>query len=216
MKRENILAHRGRWATSSERNGADALIGAVSDGFGIETDLRDTLGDIFVSHDPVSSENCLRLRKLFRDEAFHTGTGRLALNIKADGLQATIRSVLEEVGISIDRVYAFDMSLPDMLGYLKTGIPVYTRASEYESDPTLLEQAAGVWVDNFSGDFPQLEVAQKYLEDGLRVAIVSPELHGREPDDLWYRIEAGGLQENPNFEICTDFPDRVSEILGAG
>ena len=37
----------------------------------------------------------------------------------------------------------------------------------------------GVWVDNFGGDFNQIEISLKFIKQ-KRVAFVSPELHGRD------------------------------------
>jgi len=41
--------------------------------------------------------------------------------------------------------------------------------------------------------------------------IVSPELHGRDPDRVWgYFLKS--VDEGKNLYICTDFPDRLVEL----
>ncbi|WP_134682363.1 hypothetical protein [Paracoccus ravus] len=207
MDRGNILAHRGLWSSPEDKNTRAALQAALELGFGLETDLRDSAEQIYVSHDPVSAQGTLTAKELFSDYAALGVTGRLALNVKADGLQRQIIAELHAAGIPISRVFAFDMSVPDALGYLKIGLPTYTRVSEHESAPSFLDSAAGVWVDNFLGDFPQIAAARRYLDAGHRVALVSPELHGRPHKPLWQAVRDASLHRHPAFEICTDFPN---------
>ena len=52
MKRFNILAHRGIFFNKNIENSEEALCTALSNRFGIETDLRDFGGKIVISHDP--------------------------------------------------------------------------------------------------------------------------------------------------------------------
>ncbi|MFV0244054.1 MAG: hypothetical protein ACK5IB_03395 [Qingshengfaniella sp.] len=167
-----------------------------------------------MSHDPVPAQGALLAADLFADYAGLGATGRLALNIKADGLQHMLLAALHEATIPVTQVFAFDMSVPDALGYLKTGCPAYTRLSEYETEPAFLTAAAGVWIDNFTGDFPQIAAARRYLATGHRVALVSPELHGRPHGCLWKAVRDAGLHRHDAFEICTDFPNEAFDFLG--
>lgn len=214
MKRGNILAHRGLWTDPADKNSRDVLIAALDRGFGVETDFRDSEGVLWISHDPVIGDGAVRASRFFEDCEEANRNGRLALNIKADGLQDMISDALEVAGIPAERLFAFDMSVPDALGYIRRGFPVYSRASEYEPNPPFADLAQGVWVDNFSGDFPQVQKAKGLLENGHRVAIVSSELHGRPHGALWQEILRGGLHLHPEFELCTDFPIEAHRILG--
>lgn len=45
-----IIAHRGLWKHPAERNTLTAFENAFKTGFGIETDIRDCLGKIVISH----------------------------------------------------------------------------------------------------------------------------------------------------------------------
>lgn len=214
MRRGNILAHRGLWKDPGQKNTGRALREALELGFGIETDLRDANTVLAISHDPVSQAGMQPAAQFFSD--YHdSGCGsRLALNIKADGLQALTTLELEAAKVPVQNVYAFDMSVPDALGYIRTQFPVYTRISEYETHPSFLDDAVGVWVDSFNGAFPQVEKAAELLEHGLRVSIVSSELHGRPHEDLWQQISRAGLNTNDKFEICTDFPEEAHQVFG--
>ncbi len=214
MKIGNILAHRGCWSTRSERNTPVALFAAIDEGFGVETDFRDALGRLVVSHDPPCGSGLLDAEAFFARLARPGSEGRLALNVKADGLQTMIADALGRSGLDVGRVFAFDMSIPDALGYLGEGLPIYTRTSEFEEVPSLLDRAEGLWVDDFGGVFPQIEAAIRHLAAGKRVALVSPELHGRDHRSVWDAVDAAGLHRAPLFELCTDFPREAFARFG--
>ena len=212
MKRKNILAHRGCWDENIPKNSFEALKNALAAGFGIETDFRDCNGVIVVSHDPPEGD-VLEARALFELYAKLGVNGRIGLNIKADGLQQPLLTLLFESGLPLETCYAFDMSVPDARGYISSDFPTYTRLSEYETEPPLLNFCDGVWVDNFTGNFPQVTEAKKILSKGNRACIVSPELHGRDHLPLWNEIASAGLSTNAFFELCTDFPQEAHDFF---
>ena len=85
---------------------------------------------------------------------------RIALNVKSDGLQLGIKnSRLSQVS----DYYCFDMSVPDTLGYKKTLLPYFTRFSDIEPHASLLEDASGVWLDNFSDNDLNTSVLKDFL-----------------------------------------------------
>lgn len=210
MKAGNILAHRGWWENPDDKNSAPALERALLAGFGIETDFRDLNGALVLSHDPPSGD-VLTADWFFGLYARLGADGRLALNIKADGLQDMLMTSMGLAGVASNCAYAFDMAVPDALGYLARDFPAYSRVSEYENPPPFLDRAAGIWVDNFHGDLDQIGATRYFLDQGMRAAIVSPELHGRDPGALWDQIGAAGLPDHPNFEICTDLPQQAQD-----
>ena len=88
----------------------------------------------------------------------------LAVNIKADGLQAPLARAL--AGLDGAQWFAFDMSVPDALGYVRAGLPTFTRHSDVEPDPVLLEDAHGVWLDDFGGGWLGEEQIAAHLAAG--------------------------------------------------
>ncbi len=212
MDRRNILAHRGYWCKSVKKNSFDAFKRALNAGFGIETDFRDCNGAIVVSHDPPG-RSVLTARAFFELYAELSADSRVAINIKADGLQDALATLLSDIGIPIENCFAFDMAVPDALGYVSNGFPTYTRLSEYELEAPFVDLAAGVWVDNFTGRFAQVATAKRLLSEGNRVCIVSSELHKREYNALWNEIATAGLNKNPAFELCTDFPEAAYQFF---
>ena len=109
-----ILAHRGMWKSTGEKNSLAALTLALRHGFGLETDVRDCAGELVISHDPPRT-GAPPLRSLLQEYRRLGATGTLALNIKADGLARPLRILLAEFGI--ENYFVFDMSVPDMLAY---------------------------------------------------------------------------------------------------
>ena len=213
MQRSNILAHRGYWVKSEEQNSLKSLIKALQLGYGIETDLRDFNGDIVVSHDPPHEDGLIRFKD-FCDEVNGQPTlGRIALNIKSDGLAVKLSNFLKDYPRLLEECFVFDMSIPDSIAYLKSGLAFYGRTSEFEIEMAFRNQASGIWVDNFTDSFDQIAASLDILENKHRAAIVSSELHGRDYKNLWQQIKEAKLPMHSNFELCTDYPDLAAEYF---
>lgn len=213
------MAHRGAWLKELlVPNSIEALLAALDAGFSIETDLRDRDGTVVVSHDPTKDGSVLTLRhflaqtstvKLSRDLIF-------ALNIKSDGLNSIMKDELRSLkGIPH---FFFDMSTPELVKYAKAGLSVGLRRSEFETlDPQLsiCSEPSAVWVDGFDSDWWKTSELLE-LGSGKRVVVlVSPELHGRDPAQVW-KIFADEFHNNPNLYICTDYPWDVLEMIEVG
>jgi hypothetical protein len=102
------------------------------------------------------------------------------------------------------------MSLPDALGYLQRGVPTFTRQSEYESSPAFYDKAVGVWLDSFDDEWVTPSTIEARISAGKAVAIVSPELHGRDHEPAWHRWRAilrGGASWT--LMLCTDLPEEA-------
>lgn len=202
-----ILAHRGWWHVPAEKNTEAAFRRAFENGFGVETDIRDQNGILKISHDMPVGEGVMDFDDFLGLHKAHPDAGTIALNIKADGLQNELRSALDRA--SVTDLFCFDMAVPDALGYLRGGFSTYTRHSEIEPVPPFYDLAEGVWLDAFYGDWITQGVVERHLAAGKKVALVSPELHGRDHAaawDLWRGLRGEGLA------ICTDLPDKAAEI----
>lgn len=207
-----LLAHRGHWKHRNERNTAKAFSAAFERGYGIETDVRDLGGELVIAHDPPVSPE-LTLAQFLDLHAAYPGDLTLALNIKADGLAVPLKAMLAERGVK--NYFVFDMSVPDSLSYFRAGMPVFTRRSEHETGSTLDSQADGLWLDWFGeGHTPAAEV-NRYIDSGKRVAMVSPELHGRKPDAAWADWRAAGCatRRSGAFLLCTDLCEEAEDYF---
>lgn len=209
----NILAHRGLWHSPSEQNSEIAFIRALESGFGIETDLREHNGELALSHDPISKGSiCLklaRLRQLIIDGGFYSEV--IALNVKSDGLQRLVESILD--GNNAINYFFFDFSVPDGVVWMKRNHPYFTRISKYEQYPALYDRAVGVWVDCFDSDWNDFATLDA-MGSNKSICFVSPELHGRQPHRMWAEILTWlRSSQNQNVMLCTDFPELARDFF---
>lgn len=207
-KTMQILAHRGYWLRPEEQNTRSAFERAFTNGFGVETDLRDLAGELVISHDPAR-RGAMPFSEFLAIYAGIKAPANLALNIKADGLQPLLQAMLQTHPKL--PYFLFDMSLPDALRSTNCGLRCFSRQSEYEPAPLLLyERAQGVWIDMFDGDWVEAKHVTLHLDAGKQVCLVSPELHGRPYKAFWSRLKDFNLS-NDKLMLCTDEPERARE-----
>ncbi len=212
-----VFAHRGAWNPSGPQgNSTEALFSALNGGFSLETDIRDHGGNVVISHDPLSfKETPISLGILLAHlKGCRHQDSMIALNIKSDGLSNLLAKLLENEDSLKERVYFFDMSIPESIRYSNLNLPFALRLSEYEPLNALSSKAwptspRAIWIDGFHHDwFLQdggkaiLELANQHI-----VTIVSPELHGRNSEKFvdWFLENGAG---NENLTVCTDLPER--------
>ncbi len=204
------ISHRGYWKTAEEKNTAIAFERSFELGFGTETDLRDLGGQLVVSHDPPPP-GAMPADDMFSQVAAYDPHLNMALNIKADGLQRLVCDAVARHGLT--GCFVFDMAVPDAVQWLKTDIAVYTRHSDVEEVPALYDQAAGVWLDAFQSDWWDMTVIAAHLDAGKRVAVVSPELHGRSHTAVWTMMRDSSISQSDDIILCTDIPETAKEFF---
>ncbi len=207
----NLLAHRGIWKKSDEKNSIQALLASFDLGIGIETDVRDCDGALVISHDPPRSAHVLKLDVILKSYIARPTRPVLALNIKADGLCAPLLATLRFHGV--ENYFVFDMSVPDTLGYQRMEMPFAARISEYEPDNVLSKNAPWIWLDAFHGEWFAADFVEKWLEQGKRVAVVSPELHRRPHLPLWHQLMT--IRNSQHVYLCTDLVAEAKEFFNA-
>lgn len=213
------MAHRGDWVRESlVPNSQEALLAALDAGFSIETDLRDHNKTVVVSHDPVADDSELTLQKFLSLISRATLSREIvfALNIKSDGLSSIMTDelrVLQDIPH-----FFFDMSTPELIKYAKAGLSVGLRRSEFESlapQLSICSEPSAVWVDGFDSDWWKTSELLRLGSRERVVVLVSPELHGRDPAQVW-KTFADEFHNNPNLYICTDYPWDVLEMIEVG
>lgn len=202
-----IISHRGYWKSEEEKNTEIAFRRSFELGFGTETDIRDYMGELVISHD-IADKNSLAAEELFKIYSSYNKDLPLALNIKADGLQLKLKELLEKY--KVNNYFVFDMSVPDGLVYLRHGLNSYTRQSEYEQEPSFYDEAAGIWLDEFHSHWIENYLIEKHLKKGKDVCIVSPDLHRRSFDLEWKQYKE---IKDKKFILCTDFPEKAEEYF---
>ena len=205
-----IISHRGYWFKNSEKNSDLAFRRSFSLNFGTETDVRDFDGELVISHD-VANKNCITIEKFFEIYKSIGIQSSLALNIKSDGLQNLLKKSLKDN--NINNYFVFDMSIPDTIMYLKEGMNVLIRQSEYELGTSFYESASGIWLDAFNGVWYSEELVKKHLNNGKKVAIVSSELHKREYLKHWNFLKSWNIINDDNLILCTDLPEKAFKFF---
>lgn len=203
-----ILSHRGYWKELSERNQRIAFARSFDMGFGTETDLRDCMGKIVISHDMPTGD------EITFEEVLQIMAGRnlpLALNIKADGQADKIIELLNKYNHT--NYFTFDMSIPDMVVQMKNGLRVFTGLSDILPTPVMINAAEGVWLDCFNGDWYGPEVIDGLIADGKSVCIVSADLHKRETKAQWEIIKGCKTVGDNRLMLCTDYPEKAKEFF---
>ena len=103
----HIISHRGYWQKSDEKNCGVAFRRSFDFNFGTETDIRDSNGQLVISHDmPTGNEMLLADLLKILDNRNLT----LALNIKADGLATQLKKTMR--AMALDSWFVFDISIP--------------------------------------------------------------------------------------------------------
>ncbi|MFD2584171.1 hypothetical protein ACFSR6_16830 [Pedobacter vanadiisoli] len=205
-----IISHRGYWINAEEKNTDLAFARSFSNQYGTETDIRDYCGELVISHD-IANGNSLSIDHFFEIYINNICSGTLALNVKADGLQEVIKNKLTKHGI--ENYFFFDMSIPDTLNYIKHGLNIYSRQSEYEPTPAFYTECRGIWLDAFVNIWFDANLINSHLSNGKKVALVSPELHKRDYFSFWQMLKDQGFHFKNDIILCTDLPDHAKKFF---
>lgn len=203
-----IIGHRGIWNDSNKKNSLDAFNECFKRGFGTETDIRDLDGELVISHDMPYKKNKITLDSLIYVFKKNLSPGRLALNIKSDGLAHLLLETLTKN--KIDNYVVFDMSIPDTLNYKKLAMPYLIRVSEYEPINEDLLSSSGIWLDGFHSEWFIDKKIYPILDYKVPVYMVSSELHGRSPESQWKFLKK---LKDENIILCTDHPKLAQQAI---
>ena len=177
--------------------------------YGVEVDIRSQGDALVIHHDPFANGVS------FEDWLAYYRHRTLILNVKEEGLEERlVRLMLEH---QIEDYFFLDQSFPFMIRWAEAvNGRCAVRISEFESIQTALCVADLVnwaWIDCFTR-FPinKIEAAQ-LQKAGLRLCIVSPELHGR--DETKISTMADQLTEHGvGFDaVCTKRPEVWRQVL---
>lgn len=208
----HIIAHRGYWETLEEQNTIKSIEKAFDNGYGIETDIRDYCGKLVISHN-IATDRAETAEALF--ELYHRKgcSLTLALNIKADGIQALLMALLEKY--NVQNYFLFDMSIPELIVNQKMNLHFFTRQSDVEPECVQYAKADGVWLDSFfeEGFLTENKIAM-HLKSHKKVCIVSPELHGRDGYSFWAKLKEWSFADEEQLYLCTDMPEEAGRFFG--
>lgn len=169
-------------------NDPDTIGLAAKGGFGIEVDVRSVEGVLFLNHDPVYVCPTWSFQHLLAGFP-----GEVILDVKETGLVSLVLNSLADIDFPLERCYAADLIVPDMLVAERHGLRTLARNSRYE-------RIEGP----FYGDWIDYVFAPEDLPETSRPAfLVSPELHQR---PLTEEFVISALARGYDA-VCTDRPD---------
>lgn len=172
--------------------------------YGIEVDIRSHGNQLIIHHDPmVSGED-------FEHWLAAYNHGTLILNVKEEGLEERLLSLMQTKGIT--DFFFLDQSFPFLVKWSKAGERrCAVRLSEFESIDTVLNMAGKVdwvWVDCFTRFPLDRDSSQRLVNAGFKLCIVSPELQGRDANSeipsLIRLLQQHNISANA---VCTKRPD---------
>ena len=216
MKKQNIISHRGKFNCKEEGNNFYSFKNILQKGYGIETDIRDYYGQIYISHDiskdkpELSFDDFLDLVLKFNLNA------PIALNIKTSGITQLLPSYIEK--LNKINYFFFDMAIPDHLNFSKLNLINAIRMSELE----LISQqmiktlkSSWIWYDSLLGDQDINWVLgiKELLNTNHNICIVSSELHSNDPYKLWEILKRSLDFKDERLYICTDLPNEAYDFF---
>lgn len=191
----NIIMHRRN--TVSELAETPAC-------YGIEVDIRSNGDQLIIHHDPFKQGID------FIEWVKHYQHGMLILNVKEEGLEERLISLMEQYYIK--DYFFLDQSFPFLIKSANAGnANCAVRVSEFESVQTALTLAGKikwVWVDCFTR-FPLTKnEAMQLQQSGFKLCLVSPELQGRDAEtEIPMLIDLLLSQDIQIDAVCTKRPD---------
>jgi hypothetical protein len=172
--------------------------------YGIEIDLRSYKNEIILHHDPFKEGH------LFNDWIKHYDHGTLILNVKEEGLEIEVESVLKKA--CIENYFFLDQSFPFLIYSANRGQKnCAVRYSEFESIETVLslsKKISWVWVDCFTKYILDYQTSKILNDNGFRICLVSPELQGRDSESEIITVAKTITEQNIFVDaICTKIPN---------
>lgn len=212
MKKNRILSHRGKKNLQDLGNNYLSFQEAIKSGYGLETDIRDFNGRLYISHDIALKTPDLSFESFLNLIINNRCSSPIALNIKTSGSTNLLNEYREN--LELINYFFFDMAIPDHLTFTKSKFINAIRVSEFEIiTEEMIKNLSPkwIWYDSLLGE--QDEVWVESLKDlikyDLNICIVSSELHGANPYKLWEKLKLNFDFSNQNLYICTDLPDKV-------
>lgn len=194
----------------SHRRNTLAELAATPQRYGVEVDIRSEGQQLIIHHDPFTTGESFDAWI----DAYRHGT--LILNVKEEGLEARLITLMQSKGIS--DYFFLDQSFPFLVKWSKLGERrCAVRVSEFESVETALTLAGKVdwvWVDCFTR-FPLKQAdALRLQAAGFKLCLVSPELQGRDAATEISALKRHLAAQNISADaVCTKRPD-LWEAMG--
>ena len=164
--------------------------------YGAEIDIRDFNNKLVVSHD-LPNENCLELAEFLQKIPKETF---LAINVKSSEIELSLKEILDK--FNFENYFTFDHNIPSLIKSIKCNLFCAFRLSEYEKE--IIPDCNWVWIDCFEKIWYDQNFLKSLKDLQLKIALVSPELHGRNSEVKKLKEIVNSVQVDA---ICTDIPE---------
>ncbi len=164
--------------------------------YGLEIDIRDYGGKLVLSHDIPNdqSEHLESFLSHIQENNF------LAINIKSVEIESELKKILSKAKIS--NYFTFDWPIPSLKKAINYDLNCAFRLSEYEKD--IYPNCEWAWIDAFNEIWYDADYLISLKNNGIKLALVSPELHGRKSDIDKIKNLINSVEVDA---ICTDIPE---------
>ena len=164
--------------------------------FGLEIDIHNYNNKLVLAHD-YPNEQSIKL------EDFITHIPKnslLAINIKNEEVEAELKIILSRSKTT--NYFTFDWPVTSLRNAINHDLNCAFRLSEYEKD--IVPNCPWVWLDSFNGIWYDADFLISLKKSGIKLAIVSPELHNREADISKVKDIVNAVKVDA---MCTDIPE---------
>ena len=164
--------------------------------FGLEIDIHNYNNKLVLAHDHPN-EQSIKL------EDFITHIPKnslLAINIKNEEVEAELKIILSRSKTT--NYFTFDWPVTSLRNAINHDLNCAFRLSEYEKD--IVPNCPWVWLDSFNGIWYDADFLISLKKSGIKLAIVSPELHNREADISKVKDIVNAVKVDA---MCTDIPE---------
>lgn len=171
-------------------------IAEIDNRYGYEIDVRDSLGELIISHDP-SSGNDVTLSEYFK---YMDKSKLIGINVKSSEIEHRLKKTIQDSNIS--NYFTFDWTVPSLIKAIQAQLVCAFRLSEYEKE--IMPNCSWVWVDAFHKIWYDAKFLEHIHNKGIKIALVSPEIHERthELKKIKDIVNTGFIDA-----ICTDMPE---------
>ena len=170
--------------------------------YGVEFDLHSYLDDLVVHHDPFVDATKFDMWLDYYKHSY------MFANVKEEGIEETVIKKINNRGIK--NYLLFDLSFPSIIKLSNNGFTkIALRVSKYEDINNafkLIGKIDWIWLDMFEDIIPiSINDFNKLQSLGMKICIVSPELHGRNNFSL-NKVKSFIIEANIKPDaVCTKY-----------
>ena len=187
---------------------------ALPKSIGLEIDIRDYNGRLYLSHDPFCNvDELCEFNFHFIEQIYNRP---LIINIKSENVEPYVESLLTKAGYLGEHFY-LDSSF-SVINKYGSSIPFSARLSDFEP-LDVCQRLEGsnlinwVWIDTFHNLPISKSAVEYFVSSGTKTCLTSPDLLGRPEDIIPYFKKMNELKFMPTAICCKQKKIKIWEEL---